>query len=257
MVLFSLFELLLPGEIGRVEFSTELTSHVERKKGQSSEAYFGAQVLDIMGGYGLFTHHFEKVESALQELEIEVEPEEGTPYHNVSFNMAKMARLPGENCAAELQELREFFESFKSLFVNYPGAFPCISIQNHQDSDGHTYGTLDCGVRDATDEEEAAAKAATEEAMRRIAVSPVLSGWLQQLALDLDTIGPYSAYNLTDEHFFKFDENPVMEYLRNHPEPRKPSPRKAVSRTRKRHVPLNDWACARTASTGKKRTFIL
>jgi hypothetical protein len=109
MVYFMLSELLLPGETGRVTFSTELTSPVVCEDGQPPTTDFGAHVLEVLAGYGLFTHHFERNKASLEELEIEAEAEEGTPYHDVSFNTAKMVRLPGLNPAAELQELRELF----------------------------------------------------------------------------------------------------------------------------------------------------
>jgi hypothetical protein len=216
MVYFTLFELLLPRrETGCVTFSTELTSPVVCREGDSPTTDFGAHVLEVLAGYDLFTHPFERNKASLEELEIEAKAKDGTPYHDVSFNMAKTFRLSGLNPAAELQELCELFESLKPFFVKHAAAMPRLAINNNRDDDGRTFGLLEWGLRFATAEETADAQTATAEAMRRIKASPVLDAWLQQLALDLDSIGPYSWYALTDEHFFGIDENPVMEHLRS------------------------------------------
>jgi hypothetical protein len=254
MVYFTLFELLLPGETGFVTFSTELTNPVVCDEGETPTEDFGAHVLELMAGYGLFTHHFERNKASLEELEIDAEAEEGTPYHEVSFNMAKMVRLPGLNPEAELRELRELFESFKPFFVKHAAAMPCIGINNNQDDDGHTFGLLEWGLRNATAEETADAQTATAEAMRRVKASPVLDAWLQQLALDLDSIGPYSGYTLADEHFFAFDENPVTEHLRNNPVPRESSLPKKESVNG--HSPTRDGRRGRRKSTRKRYVFL-
>ena len=256
MVLFTLFEFLISGPKGQFGFNTEVTRKFvegDVKKLSKPEDFVG-HVLDLLRDYGLFTHRFKTMKPALvvEELNIRLVPGEGTPYPVVSFNMAKFARLPGIDPAAELQELYDLFASFKPLFATYPGAFPSISIQNDHDDEGRTYGTLHVGMRDATDEEEAAANVAADEAMRRIAASPVLSDWLQQLALDLDTIGPYSWFQLSSENFFEFDEDPVNEYLRSNPAPRKPKTEK------RKHEPFYLRAGQRgRAHTGKKHNFFL
>jgi hypothetical protein len=251
MVEFTLFDILTlpPGKIGRLGFSTEVTSSLaDERGGKLKQDDFVGHVLEFLGDFEPFTHHFKKVkrEVAAKELELQVEAEEGTPYHFVSISLAKLVRLPGEQPPAELQELCDLFASFKPLFVSYPGGFPSISVQNDRDEDGRTYGTLRVGMREATDAEEAAASAAEDEAMRRIAASPVLSAWLQQLALDLDTIGPYSWFRWSSENFFEFDEDPVNEYLLSNPAPRKPKTREPkileIGRRGRQH-------------TGKKHNF--
>jgi hypothetical protein len=256
MVYFTLFDLLLPRrETGRITFSTELTRPVVGDKGDSPTVDFGAHVLELLAGYGLFTLRFERNKASLEELDIEALAEEGTPYHDVSFNMAKMARLPALNPAAELQELHDLFESLKPFYVTHAAAMPRIAIMNYRDEEGHTFGALDLGLRYATDEETAQAKAASEEAMRRIKASPVLDAWLQQLAMDLDTVGPYSWYNLADEHFFSIEENPVMECLRSNQEPRKSS-QTMEEPFGGSHIPTWDGRRGRKKNTGKRYVFL-
>jgi hypothetical protein len=255
MVEFTLFDILTPGKIGRLGFSTEVTSSLADDNGSGlKQDDFVGHVLEFLRDFELFTHHFGTVKRdvAAAELDLQVEAEEGTPYHFVSINVAKFARLPGVEPTAELRELCDLFASFTPLFFRYPGGFPSIGIQNDHDEEGQTSGSLCVGMRNATEDEEVAAKAATEEAMQRIAASPALSAWLQHLALDLDTIGPYSAFQLSSENFFEFDEDPVNEYLQSNPAPRKPKAEK------RKHEPFYLRAGRRgRAHTGKKHNFFL
>lgn len=248
MVEFTLFEFLTPGTTGRYGLGSEIASELVDTYGKDikPDDYVGL-ILAYFGSYGLFTHHFSRVprEIAAAELEVELVAEEGSTYPLVTFSMAKFARLPGVHPAAELRELCDLFASFRPVFEKFPGAFPSICIQNNRDEADCTYGTLEIGMREATEEEEQAAKIASAEAMARIAASPALSAWLQQLALDLDTMGPYSWCRLSDENFYEFNESPLTRYLQSNPAPRKP---------KKPEPKVDAYGRRVRRNTGKKRS---
>jgi hypothetical protein len=203
-------------ENGRFTFSTEDQSYLEREEGQTFQEFMGAHVVWFMDEYSGFLTRFETSKSSTRQLEIKAVPIEGKQAWQVSFNMARMVRLPGVNPKAELLELCGFLDSMKPFFEAYASMKPRVRMTNNRDSHRRTYGLLECFFRDPKDtgNKSANAEEFSKQLMDRVNESEVLSKWLKQLALDLNIAGPYSWFSFKNEQLFEDWENPVLRRRR-------------------------------------------
>ena len=199
---------------GRYAFSTAEQRYLMREDGQSLRKYMAAHALWYMEEFKHLTVVFRRVKSSIKQLEIVGHPIEGTPNYSISFNMARMVRLPGKAPAEELEELAAFFDSTKPFFEKHSDQRPFLDITNNRDKNRRTYGLLACRYVPRDCDLSERHEAFTQEAMSKIQASPVLSSWMHQVALDLNKLGPWSRAVLEPEHLMTGAENPVLRRLR-------------------------------------------
>lgn len=210
MLMHSTFQALLRSAdpAGRVHFRLSDQSYLEREEGASDQQFWLSHVLWFMDTFSVFAVRFERVKSVRKELDIQVTAIPGEDDYIISFNLAAMLGLPGDNVTAEFSELLNFVESWKPFFFEFASSRPMVRFFNNRTRNRKTYGSISFTVRldgaDRNSEAEAYAQAATDV----VSQSPVLSHWMRNLALTLNKIGPWSWCTFNAEKLFEPEENP-------------------------------------------------
>ncbi|MFK4705703.1 hypothetical protein ABIC83_002542 [Roseateles asaccharophilus] len=129
------------------------------------------------------------------------------------INLAKALLLPGAAPAAELKELRAFFERCLE-HVKAVGGERSADVQftNDRDNHGRVYGGV--RARQSIGEHRMEELAETTAKLRAIASdSPVITAWLREMALALGKVGPHSWWTASENFLLPEEERPHRKFL--------------------------------------------
>lgn len=126
------------------------------------------------------------------------------------INFAKLMLLPGIEPAAELAELRKFFEQIKNHFEAEPSKSTQVIITNEKDSHGKVIGKLFVNRQDDTVHVDESSQIALNELIEG---SPVLKGYIRQLALTMSKMGPHSWTHINESLLYPGGQGPHSDWL--------------------------------------------
>lgn len=109
-------------------------------------------------------------------------------------NLAKLMHLPGNNTQKELLACKAFLEEFVPTMMADQTGRALLVVENNRNHNRKTYGEL--GFK--------ATGLSEDEAVKMVDAALAKHGWAQQwldnLAKDLNKLGPYSWSRITTEH---------------------------------------------------------
>jgi hypothetical protein len=196
-------------EHGRVSFYVR-TNETVRNRAQARE-----YLLTIFIFNAVVTLRLERVKKAISEIDLVIA---STPsgHTAVVVNLAKLLQLPGVAPAQELAAYRELVLDMRAFYEAHPTERCSIQVCNNRDHHRRVYGTIACRVPSKTDENRVEPDVeATKVLNARIEGNQALTHWLRQMALGLQTIGPWSWSIISEEHLFGYHAGPFAQHLLN------------------------------------------
>lgn len=192
---------------GRVCFYVP-NSELVRNKDQARE-----YLLTVFMFNAAVTLRLERVKKAISDIDLVLVP--ATETHTaVVINLAKLLQLRGAAPAEELAAYREMVLEMRAFYEAHPTERCSIQVCNNRDHNRRVYGTVACRVPSKTaknmaDQDEAA----TKSLRARVEGSPALAHWLRQMALTLQTIGPWASALIREEDLFGYCDGPYAKHV--------------------------------------------
>jgi hypothetical protein len=147
----------------------------------------------------LLTLKLSRLKRWVKDIEASASVGAGGEWH-IRLNLARLFLLPGDNPAAELAELRGFFEAMKPFFEANAHRRSDIQLTNNRNRKGAVYGKLSCRV-EGKDHMDADAEH-TGKLVAMVDNSTVLQAFLRNVAMALQRIGPWSWLCLDEDHLY-------------------------------------------------------
>lgn len=190
---------------GRVIFNTSDHYWISRNEYDSEMDYLRECVRSHLYPLRMFVSiRFDRTKTGFKEVGV---TKDGT---HVSFNIRPILSLPDDHQA--VLDFHDLLLATQQFFTAFCHGSPCVRITNNRDHHRRTYAALHALYWEKKDVQSTRAEIFESQLDAMIEKSPFLTQWFRNVALDLNKLGPYSWLNITSDHVFDTDTDPVWAW---------------------------------------------